>query len=426
MVYRRKSRLEYGIGMMDSLFNKEGKMQFKKLCHKISGALWGWDMLLLDQLAEHRVKDWDLVLMCLKRGASPQPGDGVKSVLIAALVGEREDLLDRILAYPQKWSYRWCYSFWGGCYTALETAIVYGSDAAVRKLMAAGASADTISVDTIHDWARNGRNRSLKRAIQAGVSLEGRDKQGRTVLITAAQAKSEDALSLLLAAGANVYARDSEGHSALYYAVRKYNNAAVVQALVDKGGRIRKSEWKSIVNEPIHAANYTPLVAAGDVPDNVMALPEMRKAFRDVVAQGKVADVATWVAHGADVNEKNDAGQTVLMSAVREGHTAVFDLLVKNGADLSVADRDGNTVLAHAALTGRMLFVKKIVGLNASLMFRENKAGYTPQELALNHAHLAEAQFLEQKAMPVSERASVRVAVKRYYPSVRGIRRIRE
>ena len=114
------------------------------------------------------------------------------------------------------------------------------------------------------------------------------------------------------------------------------------------------------------------------------------------------------------------------MSAVREGHTAVFDLLVKNGADLSVADRDGNTVLAHAALTGRMLFVKKIVGLDASLMFRENKAGYTPQELALNHAHLAEAQFLEQKAMPVSERASVRVAVKRYYPSVRGIRRIRE
>ncbi len=51
---------------------------------------------------------------------------------------------------------------------------------------------------------------------------------------------------------------------------------------------------------------------------------------------------------GADVNAKDENGNTALMGACKYGRTGVVQLLVKNGADVNIADEDGKTALMKA------------------------------------------------------------------------------
>ena len=53
------------------------------------------------------------------------------------------------------------------------------------------------------------------------------------------------------------------------------------------------------------------------------------------------------VRHGANVNARNDAGQTALMLSVYDAR--LTRALLESGADPRLADRDGETVLDYAA-----------------------------------------------------------------------------
>jgi ankyrin repeat protein len=53
---------------------------------------------------------------------------------------------------------------------------------------------------------------------------------------------------------------------------------------------------------------------------------------------------------GADVNAKNDWGETPLICAVDSGNIAAARLLIENGADVNVKDKQGLTVLMRAIM----------------------------------------------------------------------------
>ena len=51
---------------------------------------------------------------------------------------------------------------------------------------------------------------------------------------------------------------------------------------------------------------------------------------------------------GADINLKNNDGETALMEASSSGHTEIVSLLLDRGADVNVKDNDGGTALVRA------------------------------------------------------------------------------
>ena len=92
-------------------------------------------------------------------------------------------------------------------------------------------------------------------------------------------------------------------------------------------------------------------------------------ALMYVCAYG-VTDVArALVDAGADVNAKNKNGQTALMRAARSarrfGH-AVVAMLVNAGANVDVQDKDGHTALTLAAQDAAADTVKLLVNAGAS------------------------------------------------------------
>ena len=67
---------------------------------------------------------------------------------------------------------------------------------------------------------------------------------------------------------------------------------------------------------------------------------------------GRLGEMRTLLAVGADVNAKNTVGWTPLHLAARIGHTEAARLLLAAGADVNAKDKDGHTPLHGAAENG--------------------------------------------------------------------------
>ena len=55
---------------------------------------------------------------------------------------------------------------------------------------------------------------------------------------------------------------------------------------------------------------------------------------------------------GANVNATSIFGETAIMYAANQGHTAVVEALAGRGADVNVADNNGETAMMFAADQG--------------------------------------------------------------------------
>jgi ankyrin repeat protein len=67
------------------------------------------------------------------------------------------------------------------------------------------------------------------------------------------------------------------------------------------------------------------------------------------------------VEKGAELDSKDEDGQTPLLWAAFFGHEAVAKLLVEKGAELDSKNKDGLTPLFYAASRGREAVVKLLV-----------------------------------------------------------------
>ena len=101
---------------------------------------------------------------------------------------------------------------------------------------------------------------------------------------------------------------------------------------------------------------------------------KLNEQLFNVIADEKVSDEAKLkklkylVRLGADVNAKDNWGETVLIDAVNWGHIEVVKCLVELGADLEAKDEwYGETALMKAARGGNLDMVKCLVEHGAQL-----------------------------------------------------------
>ena len=70
---------------------------------------------------------------------------------------------------------------------------------------------------------------------------------------------------------------------------------------------------------------------------------------------------------GADVNAKNDEGETALMIASNEGDKEICELLIEKGADVNAKDNEGNTALMYVSLKGDKEICELLIKNNAEV-----------------------------------------------------------
>lgn len=114
---------------------------------------------------------------------------------------------------------------------------------------------------------------------------------------------------------------------------------------------------------------------------------------------GQLSIVQYLLSKEADVDVRNQAGDTVLFSAAVCGDVSILACLVQAGAEVQVQNHDGDTPLLKAADLGSTASVEYLLEKGADI-FTENKAGKTVFHLA----RVKEIKFvLAQRAQAIKE-----------------------
>lgn len=77
--------------------------------------------------------------------------------------------------------------------------------------------------------------------------------------------------------------------------------------------------------------------------------------------------------HGADVNAQDNQGETALMKCVSIGEEEI-KLLIEAGADVNIKDNEGKTALIHAAIRGPSFIVQLLLENGADININDNNS----------------------------------------------------
>ncbi len=174
--------------------------------------------------------------------------------------------------------------------------------------------------------ATDGDAAVLARLLDGGESVESRNQQGQTLLICAVRGDRTEAVRLLLARHADPNNLSLFGCSALDFAVDR-GREEIVKLLLEAG-----ADPNGFRSHDAFGDGFSPL-------------------FQSFKA-GRVELVKLLLAHGARLDDTNNAGDTALLQAARWPHVETLAFLVAQGQSVQTANRYGCTPLMYAATNG--------------------------------------------------------------------------
>lgn len=125
-------------------------------------------------------------------------------------------------------------------------------------------------------------------------------------------------LKRLLSIDKTIIDKKYKGDTAIMKASRRCNGSNVVAFLLENGANINDKEVRDTIDQ-------IPLIVAAD------------GGCKDIVEMLLEA--------GADIEHRNDQGETALISAAQNGHKEIVQMLLDAGANVNQENADGETAL---------------------------------------------------------------------------------
>ena len=240
--------------------------------------------------------------------------------------------------------------------TPLMWASFNGNVDAMNVLISAGANQaiQDVDGDTYLHYAvhGNGSKEVLQAVIDLGADVNATNKQNTTALMVASSKGNEDAMNVLISAGANHTIQDAVGMTWLHYAVHGNCSKEVLQAVIDLGADVNAT----------NNSNITPLMLASRKSNvdamNVLVSDGANQTIQDVdgdtylhyAVHGNCSKevLQAVIDLGANVNATKKQNTTALMVASSKGNVDAMNVLVSAGANQTIQDVNGDTWLHYA------------------------------------------------------------------------------
>ena len=164
----------------------------------------------------------------------------------------------------------------------------------------------------------------------------------------------------------NVDSKNRFGYTSLHIAAKKgYHRVA--ELLLMNGADVNAISNGGTT--PLHYASNQPtakiLIAHGAVVDERDEAGLSPLLWAAIFDRPRVVEIL--LDNGAEVNSRSVSGATALIRAARAGNLQSVQSLLGYGADLTVSDNDGCTALYHSVLYGKGAVVKVLLDNGASL-----------------------------------------------------------
>lgn len=109
--------------------------------------------------------------------------------------------------------------------------------------------------------------------------------------------------------------------------------------------------------------------------------------------EGYIDIIQLLITHGADINYKNEFGDTPLMAATFNGHEEAACFLIDAGADIDQRDNLGNTALMRIAFNTLDIDIQYLIDYGVDLSLK-NYLGFTALELARERKNINMASII--------------------------------
>ena len=120
-------------------------------------------------------------------------------------------------------------------------------------------------------------------------------------------------------------------------------------------------------------------VAQPERPTVKLEAPDI--SIHEAMKEGDIQAVMQHLAAGADVNAKDERGETAMFSAVIGGYNEIAKMLINKGADVGVKNKAGFTPLHEGAYSGRKEIVELLIASGADVNAMKID-GMTPLDMA--------------------------------------------
>ena len=284
---------------------------------------------------------------------------------------------------------------------SLFIAVESGQVDAVRKLIALGADVgkDVLSnsnKSSMVHWIDEKRYPEiLAMLIEAGANIDAVDSNGQTALHRACDYTRRDKILPLLQMGAEVNGINKYGQRPIdelvdNYSYRNEDMPEVIDALLRAGADPGISPSPLVQRAPLHVA-----VDAGHVQSTKLLL--QKGASVDVTERSSIEHTPLHLAaegghrtvgellitHGANAEKTDTNGHNALHLAARGGHEGFINLMLdKTAIDINSRDNDGWTPLHHACAKEKPLAIMLLIEKGADVNAVDND-GMTPLHRAM-------------------------------------------
>lgn len=188
-----------------------------------------------------------------------------------------------------------------------------------------------------------------------------RDKNGRTALMKAVKSGNDWEIRSLLKSGADVNISDSDGWTALMYAVRYQNSLDTVNILLKNGADIQS----------VNKYGYSALQLAASYSSNPDVLKKLlslypsgtNEIFRAFVLSlssspenlaAQFAKIEAFIDFGVPLNRFYEGKTPLMYAAEFSSSTKIIKLLLDNGAVPAIRSAEGKTAFEYAKLNTQL------------------------------------------------------------------------
>lgn len=198
--------------------------------------------------------------------------------------------------------------------------------------------------------------------LKNGFDINAMNANGENAVNVAIASGSYYVLQYLIDNGANLNSTSDTGIPPLSQAVLEYNKQAI-DILLNSKKVDMYYVWGEMWNgSPLYiACSKANVYALEKMVENgadlsydfseYNAVPLMHYAlsYKQFIKNEDYRElIAFLILNKADINAKNNLGQTPLMVALKNGDIDAFNALTAGGADITIKDNDGNTALYYA------------------------------------------------------------------------------
>ena len=210
--------------------------------------------------------------------------------------------------------------------------------------------------------AANGDIALAQQSLKHGARIETQDERGATPLILAAKRSQDAMVKFLLEKGANLSAKDHSGWTPLVHSARTGNLDMVALLLASK--------------PDIADKNQALLAAAGSGPARIVidaAQEGTSNAAREDSREVKTTKLL--LANGAQIDARDENGDTPLIRAAGYGQTDIVRLLLDRAANVEATNQEGQSALAAAACVCAMATMNDTLEIEKMLLQRRSEIG---------------------------------------------------